>query len=131
MPKELIRKSLRVDADLVRAYAEVTKDFNPIHVDEEYAKGTSFGTRIAHGTLSLNLLWEAIEATITDLDCVEIRVTFRKPVTIGDVVTAGGYRQDDGDGTYQVFVRNQHGDEVICGVAQITKPLVAADLQTA
>ena len=43
------------DVDL---YAELTDDYNPMHMDDEFArKHTKFGGRIAHGTITLGLMW--------------------------------------------------------------------------
>jgi len=45
-------RSREVTDELVRAFAEVSGDHNPIHLDDEFAKTTRFGRRIAHGMLS-------------------------------------------------------------------------------
>ena len=47
--------SVTVTEAMVNTYAELTGDFTPVHVDEEYAKTTPFGTRVAHGLLGLSL----------------------------------------------------------------------------
>ena len=52
--KASIQKTF-ADADL-RAFAEVSLDTNPIHLDEEYAKTTIFGKRIVHGILTSGLI---------------------------------------------------------------------------
>ena len=39
----------------INAYAELTGDFTPVHIDEAYAKTTPFGTRVAHGLLGLSI----------------------------------------------------------------------------
>ncbi len=39
----------------VMAYAELTGDFTPVHTDEDYAKTTPFGTRVAHGLFGLSI----------------------------------------------------------------------------
>jgi acyl dehydratase len=44
-----------VTEQMVNAYAELTGDFTPVHVDEAYAKTTPFGTRVAHGLFGLSL----------------------------------------------------------------------------
>jgi 3-hydroxybutyryl-CoA dehydratase len=45
-------KERMVTDELIRQFAEISGDFNPIHLDEEFAKKTRFGRRIAHGMLS-------------------------------------------------------------------------------
>lgn len=37
----------------INAYAELTGDYTPVHIDEDYAKATPFGTRVAHGLFGL------------------------------------------------------------------------------
>jgi acyl dehydratase len=52
---EAISPSVTVTDDMIMTYARLTGDFTPVHVDEEYAKTTPFGTRVAHGLLGLSL----------------------------------------------------------------------------
>jgi acyl dehydratase len=52
---ECTSPSVAVTEAMVNAYAELTGDFTPVHVDEEYAETTPFGTRVAHGLLGLSL----------------------------------------------------------------------------
>jgi acyl dehydratase len=44
-----------VTEERIKAYAELTGDYTPVHIDEEYAKTTPFGTRVAHGLLGLSI----------------------------------------------------------------------------
>ena len=113
----LVQRSLRIGEAEVVAYAELSGDFNPLHLDEDFARATPHGTRIAHGTLSLNLLWQSIAATV-GLDAVaglELDVRFVKPVLLGDTVTAGSDEAVDGEGALPVWVHNQRGEAVISG----------------
>jgi acyl dehydratase len=52
---EAISPSVTVTEDMIMTYARLTGDFTPVHIDEEYAKTTPFGTRVAHGLLGLSL----------------------------------------------------------------------------
>lgn len=52
---ECVSPSVTVTEAMVNAYAELTGDFTPVHVDEEYARKTPFGTRVAHGLFGLSL----------------------------------------------------------------------------
>jgi acyl dehydratase len=52
---EAVGPSVTVTGDMIMTYAKLTGDFTPVHIDEEYAKTTPFGTRVAHGLLGLSL----------------------------------------------------------------------------
>jgi acyl dehydratase len=90
-------------------------------VDADFANNSQFRGIIAHGTLSLNLIWEAIELTFgaPTIGCHMVDIRFKAPVRENDLVEAGGERQDNGE--FKVWVRNQHGDVVIEGTARINE----------
>jgi len=81
-----------VTQDRVNAYAEASGDHNPIHLDEAYAATTQFGTRIAHGMLSLALVTEmlAIEFPKTWHSGGKLKVRFTAPIIPGETVTTYG-----------------------------------------
>lgn len=116
----LAEVSLVAGADRIRAYAELTGDFNPLHLDPAFAATTEMGRPIAHGTLSLNLVWESLRRTFGDegIAGASVDVRFRRPVFVDDTVTAGGERDAD-TGGWRVWVRNQSGEEVIAGTARV------------
>jgi len=80
------------EADLVN-FAGVSGDFFSLHVDEEYAKKTMFGRRIAHGLLTLAVVsgfWSKMglfEGTLIAFYGID-RLRFTKPVYIGDTIRA-------------------------------------------
>lgn len=47
--------SYQVTEARIQAYAELTGDFTPVHIDEAYARTTPFGTRVAHGLFGLSI----------------------------------------------------------------------------
>lgn len=71
-------------------YAGVTGDFNPAHINEEYAKKTFFKTRIAHGMLSAGFISTVIATKLPGPGTIYLdqRVKFLAPVRIGDTITA-------------------------------------------
>jgi 3-hydroxybutyryl-CoA dehydratase len=71
-------------------FAGVTGDLNPAHVNEEYAKGTFFKNRIAHGMLSASFISTVIGTMLPGPGSIYMRqeVNFLAPVKIGDTVTA-------------------------------------------
>jgi len=76
----------------VYLFAGISGDFNPMHVNEEYAKLTPFGTRIAHGALAQSLIAPVLGMKLPGLGtvAVEITVRFKAPTLLGDTITATG-----------------------------------------
>jgi len=72
------------------AFAEVTGDNNPVHLDEAYAAETQFGGRIAHGMLSAGYISTVLGTRLPGPGAIYLSQTlrFRRPVRIGDTVTA-------------------------------------------
>ncbi|MCB0480823.1 MAG: MaoC family dehydratase [Flavobacteriales bacterium] len=76
--------------DDIMSYAQVSLDNNPIHVDEEFAKTTRFGTRIVQGILVTGLISAVIATKLPGAGAIYLNqtVSFRYPVYINDVITA-------------------------------------------
>ena len=107
----------------VNLFAEVSGDFNPVHVSEEYAKKTLFGGRIAHGALAQALLSAAM-AKLPGLSIfLSQSIKFLKPVRIGDTITAIAEvtetRRDKGIVTLKNTCTNQNGETVVEGEAAV------------
>ncbi len=121
VPTNLVPASKRIDRPTILLYAAITDDFNPIHVDDEFAATTPMGGIIAHGMLSLNLIWQSLDATLGQAgkEGAELSVRFTRPVRIDDVVTAGGVLSDAVNRTYEVWIKNQRGETVIAGTARL------------
>ena len=77
------------ESDLA-AFADVTGDDNPVHLDEAYAATTPFGGRIAHGMLSAGYISAVIGTKLPGPGAIYVSqsLRFRRPVHIGDAVTA-------------------------------------------
>ena len=73
----------------VYLFAGISGDFNPLHVDEEYAKTTPFKTRIAHGGLASSLLAPVLGMKLPGLGTIALEVTqrYRKATYFGDTIT--------------------------------------------
>ena len=77
------------ESDIV-LFAAVTGDTNPMHLNAEYAKGTIFGERIAHGMLAAGLITKVLGTQLPGPGTIYLSQTlkFRAPVRIGQTVTA-------------------------------------------
>lgn len=76
------------EADII-LFAGISGDFNPLHMNDEYAKTTIFGKRIAHGGLAASLLAPVLGNQLPGLGTVALETVtkFRKPTYIGDTIT--------------------------------------------
>lgn len=74
----------------VYLFAGLTGDFNPAHINEQYAQETFFKTRIAHGVLLAGFISAAIGMKLPGPGTIYIRqeLNFLAPVHIGDTITA-------------------------------------------
>lgn len=79
-----------VGAADVDAFAKVSGDDNPVHLDEAYARTTSFGGRIAHGMLTASYISAVLGGKLPGPGAIYLSqsLRFRRPVRIGDPVTA-------------------------------------------
>jgi 3-hydroxybutyryl-CoA dehydratase len=114
------------DADIV-AFAGLSGDTYALHLDEEYAKTTRFGRRIAHGMLTASLL-STVNAMLLRRPgglYVEQSLRFRRPVYIDDTVTARAEIVEIIASKRRMRCRttvtNQHGKIVIDGESIVQK----------
>lgn len=79
-----------VGAADIEAFASVSGDVNPVHLDDAYAKTTPFGGRIAHGMLGASYISAVIGNRLPGPGAIYLSqsLRFRRPVRIGDPLTA-------------------------------------------
>jgi len=77
------------DAD-IKAFAGISGDHNPVHVDREYAEASRFGKRIAHGLMSAGFFSAIFGTKIPGPGCVYVSqsLNFLRPVYIDDTIVA-------------------------------------------
>ena len=81
-----------ISEDDVRAFAVLSGDYNPLHMDDAYARSTSFGARVVHGMLLAGLVSRLIGMQLPGKRALLMKesLEFKKPVYIGDTVTVEG-----------------------------------------
>ncbi|KKW45139.1 hypothetical protein A3J11_00900 [Candidatus Kaiserbacteria bacterium RIFCSPLOWO2_02_FULL_55_12] len=81
-----------VDETLVKKFAELSGDSNPLHMDAEFAKGTPLGERVAHGMLGGALFSQLMGMHLPGMHSLYLSQSlfFRKPVRIGTTVIVSG-----------------------------------------
>ena len=116
------RFSKTVSESDVYLFAGITGDLDPNHVDEEYAKRTSLGHRVAHGALIVGYMSAASTRILEDFERPMVsvgydRIRFIKPVYLGDTITIEyvivSLDRERERITSKVEVKNQHG-ELVC-----------------
>jgi acyl dehydratase len=107
----------------VEAFARLTGDTNPLHLDPAFASTTRFGEPIVHGMFTVSLVAALLGTELPGPGAIylEQEVRFVRPVYIGDTVTATvevtDYRADKGIVTLRTEGHNQHGLPVVTGTA--------------
>ena len=118
----------QVDQTRIEQYAIASGDFNPIHIDREFATHTQFGGTIAHGMMVAATISEIMTSAFgTDwAQSGKMKIRFRSPVKPGQTVTAGGSVQritPDGDSSRivcTVSVVKDDGEVAISGHTEVT-----------
>lgn len=114
-----------VTDDMVKLFAEATGDKNPVHLDEEYAKKTIFGGRIAHGILSLGIISAVLGTEFPGSGTIYLmqNAKFKRPVYVGEEVTVKLVVKEIDKEKRRVlldtFVIKQNGDYAIEGEALV------------
>jgi 3-hydroxybutyryl-CoA dehydratase len=107
----------------IEAFAGVTGDRNPLHLDEAFARRSRFGRPIAHGVLVAGVISAALGMVLPGPGAIYLSQTlkFLRPVFPGDTVTATvevtAYREAKGIVTLRTACTNQAGDPVVDGEA--------------
>lgn len=111
----------------VYTFAGVTGDFNPVHVNEEFAKQTMFKGRIAHGMLSAGLISAVLGTELPGINTIYMNqeLKFLAPVHYNDTLTAEVECLEKNDEKHRLVFRttvtNQDGTVVTDGQARVMK----------
>jgi len=109
-------------------YAGLTGDFNPVHINEEYAKTTRFRGRIAHGGLVEGLIAPVVGLKLPGPGTIALErsVRFKAPVKIGDTITASATVSEKNPEKNIVVLKcewkNQRGELVMEGTVKVMPP---------
>jgi len=114
--------SLQVTDDMVKKFADMCGDYNPIHLDDDYAKTTRFKQRIAHGMIVGALFSRALN------DCMgsggiylSQTMKFLQPVFINDTIhmefLVTAMRKEKGIATVETLAKKANGELCVKGEA--------------
>lgn len=111
----------------VYAFAGITGDFNPVHVNAEFAKGSMFKQRIAHGMISAGMISAVLGTQLPGVNTIYMNqeVSFLAPVFYNDTLTATVECVEKNDEKHRIifrtYVTNQDGKVVTDGKARVMK----------
>ena len=116
-------RSQTLTAEHVKAYAEMTGDYNPLHFDEDFTSKTKFGKLVVQGGLTTGLLHALVAMDLPGPGTVFLSQNwkFTAPVFIGDTITAEAevlsVHATKPVAQLKMIVRRQDGETVLNGEA--------------
>ena len=116
-----------ITEDDIQRFAEVSGDYNPLHMDEEFASKTVFGQRIAHGALTASYISGILGNNLPGPGAIFVGLSmrFKRPVHIGDVVTVRAEVAEKIDRGNRITLKVEcrvAEKRVITGEAQVVAP---------
>jgi len=114
-----------ISDEMIRAFADLTGDTNPVHLDNAYASTTRFGRRIAHGMIGAGLISATLANDLPGPGTVYLSQTlqFKAPVYPGDTITVTvevkSTRPDKPIVTLSTICTNQENKVVLEGEAVV------------
>ncbi len=116
-----------VSGDKINTFAELSGDFNPIHIDADFAATTMFGKRIAHGALSASLISAILGNDLPGPGAifVELNMRFRRPAFIDDEIVARAEVAEINERTGRIKMKvscSVYGKQIIRGNAGVIVP---------
>lgn len=122
---DIFRVERTFTADDVARFAQLSGDFSPLHMDENYAATTEFGGRVVHGMLLATLFSQLVGMYIPGKHALYLGqdLVFRRPVLLGETVTASAKVTGKSVATRTVMltteIHNQEGKVVVSGAAKV------------
>jgi len=89
-PGDKASRTQTISDEMIRSFADLTGDTNPVHLDDAYASTTRFGRRIAHGMIAAGLISATLANDLPGPGTVYLSqsLQFKAPVYPGDTITA-------------------------------------------
>ena len=114
-----------IDEKLVIHFAEISGDFNPLHLDEQFAKKSKFGKRVCHGMLLSSFFSRLVGMYLPGKNALYFsqNLNFVEPCFLGDKIIVKGEVIDKSEATRMIKIKttieNIEGKLLIEGTAQV------------
>ena len=115
----------KIDDELMNNFAKLSGDFNPLHMDEEYASTTNFGKRVCHGMLLASFFSQLIGMYLPGKNSLYFSQTlnFRNPCFVDDNITIEGEIIEKKSNmkliTIKTTIHNETGKCLIDGIGKV------------
>ena len=116
---------ITIDKKLVEDFAKISGDFNPLHMNEQYAKKTKFGKRVCHGMLLASFFSKLVGMYLPGKNALYFsqNLNFIRPCFIGDKIIVKGEIIDKSESTKMIkiktTIKNIEGQVLVEGIAQV------------
>ena len=110
--------SVRITAEMMQMFRQLSGDINPLHTDDDYAKAAGFPQKVVYGMLSASFFSTLVGVYLPGKYCLlhEVKSSFICPVFLGDVLAVSGkishinetFRQLE----IKASIRNQNNEKV-------------------
>lgn len=116
---------VKITTDMLENFKKITKDINPLHNDENFAKDLGYGGRVAFGMLTASFLSTLAGVYLPGERSLihSVETKFIKPVYIGDLLSITGEVIEKHDSveqiTLKVEIRNQNSEKVLKGKMKV------------
>ncbi len=114
--------TVTVTEEMMDAFARLTGDVSPIHVDEAYARGRGYKGRVVYGMLGGSLFSTLAGVYLPGEHCLlhGVECRFARPIFIGDTLTVTGTVTDvsefAAEAQIKAVITNQDGKQVTRGI---------------
>jgi len=119
--------TVTITESLIKKFAELTGDFNPLHMDEKYAKSTKFENRVCHGMLLGSLFSRLVGMEIPGKNALYFSqsLNFKALCFVGEEITVQGEIIDKSLSTKMIKIKTEiHNKEDKCLVEGLAKVIL-------
>jgi acyl dehydratase len=119
----IFKEKIKITDELIKEFAKLTGDYNPIHLDDEYANNTIFNKRIAHGMLVTSFISRIIAQVYPGEGSIYVSQSFDflKPCYIDDILEYSIELEKQEKHKYYLIINiiNQTGNLILTGKSLI------------
>ncbi len=122
---DYIEKKFEITEEKVRIFSVISGDNNPIHLDDDFAKNSIFGKRIAHGLLVASFISNLIGNHLPGRGSIYLgqELKFLKPAFVGEIVKVSvkvvDIIREKNQYILETRVLNQFNEDIITGTARV------------